>query len=268
MHPYLFTTESLSLPTYGTLYLLAFLASIFTIAHLSTRLGIPFWRMVDLGFMFAIAGEVGARITFLITEWPRFQDGTISLKQFFLAGRVVLGGVVVGTLFAMWLFHRYRLPVLPVCDAAITGVTLGMGIGRMGCLMAGCCYGKPTDLWWGITFTDPLAHAFSGTPLDVPLHPTQILQALDAFVLFAFLYWMFGRRRFDGQVLALYFLLQGMSRFLVEFLRDDPRGGAAGFATSQWIGLAMLATGVLIFWMRWGRGVTQATPLRLRKSRS
>lgn len=258
VHPYIYYSEHFSIPTYGALYLVAFLATIFMIGHLGNRLGAPFWRMIDFAFMIAIAGEVGARITYVIVEWPRFVNGTISLKEFLLAGRVVLGGILAGLACAFWLGRRFRLPATALLDVVLASAPLGMGIGRIACLMAGCCYGKPTDLWWGITFTDPMARALNGTPLGVPLHPTQILQALDGFLLFGLMYWIFGRRRFDGQIVALYFLLEGASRFLVEFLRGDPRGAAMGLATSQWVGMVMAVAGLL--WLAFGSrgGLTPA----------
>jgi phosphatidylglycerol:prolipoprotein diacylglycerol transferase len=139
-----------------------------------------------------------------------------------------------------------------------------MGVGRVGCLVAGCCFGRPTDWWWGFTFTNPAARVVSGTPIGVPLHPTQILQMLDGFLLFAILYFVFRRRRFDGQVAALYFILEGLSRFLIEFLRGDPRGAAVGLATSQWIALGMIVAGIGIWAWRSGRGLTPTTRTRLR----
>lgn len=248
MHPLLIHTDWLTLPTYGVFYLLAYLSAIFMLAHLATRVGVRFGRMVDIAFQICIAGEVGARLTFVIVEWPRFRDGTVSAMEFLLAGRVVLGGVVLGVATATWLFRRHRLPVMDVLDATLTATALGMAVGRIGCLMSGCCYGKPTDLWWGITFSAPMAASISGTPLGEALHPTQILQSLDGFLLFAFLYWLYPRRRFAGQSVALYFMIEGVSRFLIEFLRGDERGQAAGLATSQWIGIGMVVVGAAV-WM-------------------
>lgn len=246
MHPFVHLGD-LTLPTYGLFYLTAYLAAISLAARLGTRLGIPFWKTFDIAFQFSIAGELGSRLAFVLVEWEAFFAGEISLRQFFFAGRVVFGGLVAGALWGLWLFKKHRLPILALMDACLAGVALGMGIGRLGCLMAGCCWGKPTDLGWGITFTDPACARISGTPLGVPLHPTQIVQSLDGFLICAFLSWLFFRRRFDGQVGSLFFVLTGVARFGWEFLRDDPRGGWLGLATSQWIGLVMVAVGVAVY---------------------
>lgn len=251
MHPFLQITDQWAIPTYGVFYLTAFLSAIALAARLATRVGIPFWKMVDVAFQFSIAGEIGSRLFFVIVEREAFFGGQIPLRQFLLAGRVVLGGIVVGALFSVWLFRKHRLPVLAVFDASLAGVPLGMGLGRLGCLMSGCCYGKPTDSFLGITFLDPVAHRISGTPLGVPLFPTQVFQALDGFLLCALLVWVFSRRRWDGQVMALFFVLSGLSRIGWEFLRDDRRGFWLGLATSQWIGLGMALAGIAIwFWTR------------------
>lgn len=251
MHPFLSLLPGWSIPTYGLFYVSAFVCAIALAAALATRVGVPFWKMVDVAFQFSIAGEIGSRLVFILVEWRAFFGGEIPLRQFLAAGRVVLGGVAVGALFSIWLFRRHRLPVLAVFDASAAGVAFGMGLGRLGCLMAGCCYGKPTHSALGIVFTDPVAHRISGTPLGIPLYPTQVLQAVDGFLLSAFLVWVFLRRRWDGQVLALFCILSGLSRVGWEFLRDDRRGFWGALATSQWIGIGMAAVGAgLWFWTR------------------
>ena len=255
MHPILLELGGVSVHTYGVVYLLAYLSAIAVTAALSTRDGVTFWKMVDVTFMVAIAAEVGARLTFVIVEWDRFAAGEITVRQFLSSGRVVLGGVVVGVLFAAWIFRRRNLPVAGVLDALLTAAALGMAIGRLGCLAAGCCYGKPTDWWWGITFSQPLAEQLSKTPLGVTLHPSQIVQAAFAFLIFAFLLALHARRRFPGQVAAAFLLLAGVARFTTEFLRGDERGAALGVSTSQWIGVALIAAGSLWLWLGYATAV-------------
>lgn len=247
MHPFFQITENFSIPAYGVFLVLAMLSAIALGCHLATKVGVPFWKMVDLAFQFCIAGEIGARLMFLVVEWRALVAGEIALRQFLVAGRVVFGAILGGAVFSLWLFRKHRLPVLASFDFALAVVPLGMGVGRLGCLMAGCCYGKPTSSILSITFVDPAARRISGTPLGVPLVPTQIYQAVEGFLLCAFLVWVFTRRRFDGQVSALFLVLAGVSRFGWEFLRDDRRGSWLGLATSQWIGLAMVAGGAILW---------------------
>ena len=240
MFPVLFNLGDFSVPTYGVIYLIAFLSGAVVCAYFGQTDTIPFKRMFEIGFQATIAGELGARLTFVIVEWDRFAAGAIGMRQFLVSGRVVLGGIVAGAAFFAYIVWKHKLPILRLMDAGITGAALGMAIGRIGCLAAGCCFGKPTDWWWGITFTHPLAEKLNGTPLGIALLPTQILQFLSAMVLFALLVWMHRWKSWDGQILVTFFLGAGLMRFGSEFLRGDPRGGAVGITTSQWIALGMV----------------------------
>jgi phosphatidylglycerol:prolipoprotein diacylglycerol transferase len=126
-------------------------------------------------------------------------------------------------------------------------------IGRFGCLFAGCCYGKPTDLPWGITFTDPFAAANVGTPLGVPLHPTQLYEAGAEFLILIILLATERKGRpFPGRTFWLYLLLYAVSRFVIEFYRGDPRGAVGILSTSQFISviLAPLAVIMLVYLAR------------------
>lgn len=246
MYPVLLEIGRFKLASYGVVYLIAFLAGIAGVAHYAARAsGRKFGELFDLAFQTAIAGEIGAHLTFLAVEWDRMASGAISWLKFVIAGRVVLGGVLAGTAFFAWRVYRMKLPVAACMDGAGIAVTLAMSIGRLGCLLSGCCYGAPTDAAWGIVFRDPQAATWNGTPLGIALHPTQPLLAAVAFATFLFLRWNFERRRFVGETAAWFLVLHGVTRFAIEFLRADPRGATFGLATSQWIGLAMAAFGVV-----------------------
>jgi phosphatidylglycerol:prolipoprotein diacylglycerol transferase len=130
------------------------------------------------------------------------------------------------------------------------GIALGHIVGRLGCLFAGCCYGEPTSLPWGITFTDPFAAANVGTPLNVPLHPTQLYEAgAEALILGLLLATERRGRSFPGRTFWLYMLLYAVSRYVIEIFRGDPRGTVGIFSTSQFISvvLAPLAVVMLVY---------------------
>jgi phosphatidylglycerol:prolipoprotein diacylglycerol transferase len=148
------------------------------------------------------------------------------------ADRVVLAGFTV---------RRYRLSVWATADMYAPGIALGHVVGRLGCLLAGCCYGRPTGLPWGLTFTDPVAASNVGTPLGVPLHPTQLYDAGAELLILAVLL-IFERRgrTFAGRTFWLYVLLYAISRFIVEIYRGDPRGLVFGMSTSQFVSLLVL----------------------------
>ncbi|HET6957006.1 MAG TPA: prolipoprotein diacylglyceryl transferase family protein, partial [Vicinamibacterales bacterium] len=136
-------------------------------------------------------------------------------------------------------------------------IALGHVVGRFGCTFAGCCFGKPTNVPWAITFTDPFAASNVGTPLGVPLHPTQLYEAGAELLILIFLLTTekLGRK-FPGRTFWLYMLLYSISRYIIEFYRGDERGTVGPFSTSQFISLllAPLAIAMLLYLGRFSRG--------------
>ena len=134
------------------------------------------------------------------------------------------------------------------------GIALGQSIGRLGCFAAGCCYGKPTHSFLGVTFTNPYSNQTVGVPLWIPLHPTQLYEAAANLVIFAILWLKLKRKKFDGQVFILYLTLYSVVRFTIEFFRGDPdRGFLFGglLSTSQFISvILMIAAATLFFVLR------------------
>jgi len=130
---------------------------------------------------------------------------------------------------------------------------MGHAIGRLGCFAAGCCYGKPTQAWWGVTFTNPLANQLVGTPLNEALEPTQLFEAAVEFANFLVLMWMLKRKKFDGQVIGAYLILYGVARYFMEYLRGDPGRGSVfgGLMTgTQLISIFLVVIGGVIWWLR------------------
>ena len=155
----------------------------------------------------------------------------------------------------MLLIRGYRLSFWKVSDAFAPGVALGQAVGRQGCFAAGCCWGRPTDAPWGVEFGEA-GHAVTGVPAGIHLHPTQLYESAAALVIFLALYGLHRRKRFDGQVVAAYAVLYGLTRFAVEFFRDDPRGDIlglttlTGLSTSQLISLLVVAGGLVFLLLR------------------
>ena len=141
-----------------------------------------------------------------------------------------------------------------VTDVFAPGIALGHIVGRLGCLMAGCCFGRPTSVPWAITFRDPAALANAGTTLGVPLHPTQLYEAAaEALILALLLVFEHKARPFPGRTFWTYMLLYGISRFVIEFYRGDPRGLVFGvLSTSQFISMVLvpLSLGMLAWLAR------------------
>ena len=135
------------------------------------------------------------------------------------------GGLILAVTVALIYIRRIGLPLWTTCDVFAPGIALGHVVGRFGCLFAGCCYGKPTTLPWGITFRDPFAAANVGTPLGTPLHPTQLYEAgAELLILIVLLVTERKGKPFPGRTFWLYMLLYAVSRSIIEFYRGDERG--------------------------------------------
>src|SRR5882672_7940285 len=178
---------------------------------------------------------------------------------------IIISALILAVTVALIYIHRIGLPLWTTCDVFAPGIALGHVVGRFGCLFAGCCYGKPTTLPWGITFRDPFAAANVGTPLGTPLHPTQLYEAgAELLILIVLLVTERKAKPFAGRTFWLYMLLYAVSRFIIEFYRGDERGTVGIFSTSQFISiiLAPLAIAMLVYL---GRAVTPE-PKKARKA--
>ena len=135
------------------------------------------------------------------------------------------GGLIAAVAVALWYLRRHRMPMWTVTDVFAPGIALGHIVGRLGCLFAGCCFGKPTTMPWGITFHDKFAELNAGTTLGIPLHPTQLYEAgAELLILGVLLLTEKKGRPYPGRTFWSYMLLYGISRFIIEFYRGDSRG--------------------------------------------
>jgi phosphatidylglycerol:prolipoprotein diacylglycerol transferase len=199
---------------------------------------------------------VGSKLLLMVAE-PEYGTNWRNLISidFLRSGGVWYGGFIGGLLTGVLLIRRYRLSFWKVTDAFAPGVAIGQAVGRQGCFAAGCCWGRPTDAPWGVEFGEA-AHRITGVPVGIHLHPTQLYESAAAFIIFLFLYWLHRRKRFSGQVIATYAVLYGLTRFTIEFFRDDPRGDIAGLttltglSTSQLISLVVVVVGIVFLVLR------------------
>jgi phosphatidylglycerol:prolipoprotein diacylglycerol transferase len=222
MHPILFEIGPLKIFTYGFLLAVAFVSAIYVAGREGQRYGIPKARFYDLCFYIILAALVGSRILYVLLELPTFISQPLKIFALWEGGLVFHGGVILAFLVAFYYIRRHGLPWRPTLDALAVGAPLGQFFGRLGCFMAGCCYGSPSSLPWSVVFDDPTTLC----PLREPLHPAQLYEAFLALGVFAFIYWFRTRKRFDGQLVLIYFCLAGLVRFVVEFFRSpmDYRG--------------------------------------------
>ena len=232
----------------------------------SERLGYDGDKAWNLGILVVLSGIVGAKILYIINDWSSYKNnpGDIFSLATLQAGGVFSGGLLAAFVAAGWYVWKNHMPALGTCDAFAPGLALGHSIGRLGCFAAGCCYGKETHHWWGVTFTNPLASQITGTPLNVPLEPTQLFEFAVELANFFFLMWLLRRRKFDGQVFGAFLFIYGVARFFLEYLRGDPgRGSAFGGAitVTQLIAVGLVLGGGIIWWLRPGSKRLNAQPV-------
>src|SRR5213593_4760961 len=265
MYPRLLELGPITVYTYGVLLAAAYLFGL-QLARVRARdRGLDATRVLDLGIYIIISALVGAKLLLLITDFQAFRRDPRELLTLARSGGVFYGGLILAVVVALWYIRRVGLPLWTTCDVFAPGIALGHVIGRFGCLFAGCCYGKPTMKPWGITFTNPFAAANVGTPLGVPLHPTQIYEAGAEFLILMLLLATERKGRpYPGRTFWLYMLLYAISRFIIEFYRGDERGSVGMFSTSQFISilLAPLAVGMLVYLARH----VEPEPRRARKA--
>jgi phosphatidylglycerol---prolipoprotein diacylglyceryl transferase len=242
------------MPTYGFLVALGVLLGLWISVRNSQRQGIDPEKAWNLGILVVLCGIIGAKVLYILvdlsyyTAHPReiLSLGTLQ------AGGVFSGGLVAALAAAIWYVRSNRMPALATCDAFAPGLALGHAIGRIGCFAAGCCWGKPTQSFWGVTFHNPLASAWVGTPLGVRLEPTQLFESAVELANFFILTWLLKRKKFDGQVIGAYLFLYGFARYFLEFLRDDPgRGEVFGgvMTGTQLISILLVIAGGVL-WLR------------------
>src|SRR6266481_1926823 len=253
MYPRLFELGPITVYTYGVLLAAAYLAGLKLAMVRAKARGLDANRVLDLGIYIIIAALVGAKLLLLVTDFRTFREDPRELLTLARSGGVFYGGLILSVVVALWYIRRVGLPLWTTCDVFAPGIALGHVVGRFGCFFAGCCYGKPTTKPWGITFTDPFAASNVGTPLGVPLHPTQLYEAGAEFLILVLLLWIERKSRgFAGRTFWLYMLLYAVSRFIIEFYRGDERGTVGMFSTSQFISvvLAPLAIVMLVYLSR------------------
>ena len=251
MHPILFSIGSFHFPTYGAMMVLAMLAAICTILRLGRREGLDSALLLDFSTWLLLVALAGAKALMVISNWGYYRQypGEIFSWDTFLAGGVFYGGFIAALLFAVWYIRLHHLQFWKVVDVYAPAISLGLGLGRIGCFAAGCDYGKPTSSAWGVVFTDPVAHQVAGTPLNVPLIPTQPIMCLASLSIFAILIWRYPRKTRDGEIFVLYLALYAGARYFIEFLRgDEDRGFVFNhlLSTSQFIAILALVAAV---WM-------------------
>ncbi|OGS08096.1 MAG: prolipoprotein diacylglyceryl transferase [Elusimicrobia bacterium RIFOXYA12_FULL_51_18] len=240
MHPFLLHFGGFKLPAYGFTIALGYTAAIFYLYKSRAIAFVTRDQEADLVFYSALAGILGAKAVFAATYWtelgPDFASRFVYIFKGFPYGFVFYGGFAAGAAAFFLYCRRNKLNFLKTADHFAPALALAHGFGRLGCFMAGCCYGRPAGGALGVAFTDPMCEVPQAY-LGVPLHPVQLYEAAGNFLIFGALAWLSrrGKVRAGGMIFAVYILAYSFLRFMVEFLRGDDRGGS-------WLGLSPAQT--------------------------
>ena len=245
MFPDLFSIGPFTLHTYGLFVAIGFFVALLVAVKIGkTREGIPPQRIMDMGFIIILSAIVGSRVLYVLMNITYYSNHPWDMFKIWEGGLVFSGGIVAVLLTIPWYVRRHHLSFWKTCDLWAPAVAVGQAIGRIGCLMAGCCYGKPTDLKWGIVFT----HPHSLAPRNVALHPTQIYSSISGFIIFIILLLIYSKRKFEGQVLLWFLILHSTARLAIERFRGDDRGMLFGGTVSvtQLVTILVLFGSVII----------------------
>ncbi len=249
---------------YGVAVAIGFLSAVYVTSRLSKKQGINPAVIFDLGIYILIGTTIGARIFYIIFyDWSYFIENPLKLFAVWEGGLVFYGGLIGGIIGGVYFVKRHNLNVLQLADASAVGVAIGYFFGRLGCLGYGCCFGAiaPESFPFKIHFP-AIGHPLTGyTPafeshmhqgliqatdkFSLFVYPTQIMESLFGLLLFFLLLIIYRHKKFNGQIAGLFLMLYALIRFLIEFLRVEPR--FLGISTSQWIGFFIFSTGLWLY---------------------
>lgn len=240
----------LFLPTYGLVFAVGAFTAWWWFVRRAASLGLPAEPVFNLGLYALLAGLLGAKVTLVLVDFGYYSEHPREILDVVRSAGVLMGGVLAALVTFIAYARARGLPVFALGDAVVAPLALAQGIGRIGCFLAGCCWGVPTSGFCAVRFTDPAAHEQTGVPLGEPLVPIQLIQAAADVALAAYLAWLWRRRvRPEGTTCWLYFVLYGVSRGTLEFFRGDSVRGmwfGGALSTSQIFSIASIAVGSIM----------------------
>lgn len=246
MHPELFEVGSITIYTYGFLIAVGAASGFAYMAVVGKRqFGLTFDNANTLFILLILAGIIGGKL-FIVFEDPSYYIKNLG-KLVSTSGFVFYGSLLLCIPTMLLFFRKNKLPVLPMLDIMAIVTCIVHGFGRLGCFMAGCCYGLPTDSWLGVVFTDPKCQA---KPLGESIHPTQLYEASFIFILLTGLLILKTRKKFDGQVFLVYLIVYACGRSIIEMFRGDIERGFViknVLSNSQLISLLLISIAVYFY---------------------
>ncbi len=219
MHPILFKMGPVLIYTYGFLVALGMVLGISLALREARKAGYDPQPLMDMIFYVVLAGIVGSRMLYVAQNFSSYRANPLDVVKLWEGGLVFYGALLLGLPVGWYCMKKRGYRFWRLFDIFAPSIALGQALGRMGCFFAGCCYGRPTDLAWGVTFSHPQSLA----PTGIPLHPTQLYASLALMAIFFVLLGMRRHIHFSGQMACVYLILHSVLRFSIEFLRADSR---------------------------------------------
>ena len=236
----LFSIGPLTVHSYGLMIALGILVCVFMGMYRARKYGYKDEAVLDIAIFGILSGFVGAKLLYVLVEFDSFLKNPMDVLG--SEGFVVYGGIIVGALVGILYCRIKKLPCWEYFDLLAPSIAVAQGFGRIGCFLAGCCYGRPTDTFWGVTFPEG-----SFAPAGVPLIPTQLISSAGDLIITGILLVYSKHNKKAGNVGILYMLLYGIGRFLVECLRSDDRGTVGLLSTSQFISIGIILLAIILF---------------------
>ncbi len=249
MHPILFSIGDITIHSYGLMIMLGAFVSYWFLSRVSYReLGIEYEQIQLFSALVIVTAIVGGKLLFYVTDSSFDPEKLTSIFTDLRQGFVYYGSLSLALPTAIYLFKRFKWPLTPMLDnLAIVTVTVH-AFGRIGCFLAGCCYGKTTDSIFGVTFHHPQSQAF---PLNTPLHPTQLYEFTLLLVMLAVLLFFKSKKKFDGQLILMYLAMYAVGRSVIEVFRGDIIRGYVFdnlLSTSQFISILVILIVVYFYY--------------------
>ena len=254
MFPDLISIGPFTIHTYGFFVAVGFAVGILTAVKVGKSQGVPSQQVMDMAFVMIVWAIIGSRLFYVLINFSHYKIHPLDIIKLWQGGLVFSGGLVATAAAMLWYLRRHRLSFWSTGDLWAPSLALGQALGRVGCFMAGCCYGRPTGSSWGVVFTNPKSLA----PLNIPLYPTQVFEAFGGFMIFLILLFLHGKRKFEGQVFLWYLILHSTARLFVERFRGDERGLIPGtdMSATQLVAILILVGSVVLLFIlrsRWER---------------
>ena len=270
MYRYLFTIKDFQLPAYGVMAVTGYLVGIYFISKEAGRKKIDPILIQSLSMWIIVGMLIGARIWYVLENWYQFSGDIISIFQLWEGGMVFYGGFIGGFVGGILFIRLAKLPLRKVMDITAPGIAIAVSIGRIGCFLNGCCYGRVTDScigvsfpsrWYPPAFVDHLQRGLitKGAGHSLPVIPTQLISALNLFLIFLILWNIRKKKVFNGFLFSLFIGLYGLQRFIVDFFRHYSEHAMLFkyLTLSQVLSIILILTSIVVILIGYRKKVTE-----------